>query len=226
MSDKEQEDSDDVSSTDNAYVNQITLNFLISKSQLHKLNKLKQKDVSLEPTYDKDRIHNLFNQLLNNDKPNDLLEDVKDCFDAFIEKSIYYLEIHDKNESIQKERRNDEECNQIIDQDEDKDEYEDQDEDQYQDEDQDNNSNSNSNSNDHDDDDEPDEKPLEEYFEEPIKNITAKYPKKSVSNGVEDIHKLPLDWFNTTRQNYKKNQILPRKKEIIIENSSSKKIIL
>ena len=35
-----------------------------------------------------------------------------------------------------------------------------------------------------------------------------KYSKKhNVSNGVEDIHKLPLDWFNATRQNYKQNQI-------------------
>jgi hypothetical protein len=45
-----------------------------------------------------------------------------------------------------------------------------------------------------------------------------------MSNGVEDIHKLPLDWFNTTRQNYKQNQIIPRKKEIIFDNLSSKKI--
>lgn len=210
MSDKEDSnndgsDNDEHFDNDNAYVNQITLNYLISKTQLHKLNKLKQKDDILEPTYDKDRIHNLFNQLLNNDKPDDLLEDVKECFDAFIEKSIYYLEIHDKNEIIQKERNDqcveeiqinddinyDDECNK-----------------------------------DEDEEDEEDQKPLEEYFEEPVKKIYSKYPKKSVSNGVEDIHKLPLDWFNTTRQNYKKNQIIPRKKEIIIENSTTKKIVL
>ena len=35
----------------------------------------------------------------------------------------------------------------------------------------------------------------------------------------EDLHKLPLDWFNTTRQNYKINQIIPRKKELIIDNT-------
>jgi hypothetical protein len=111
---------------DNAYVNELTLNFLISKNQLHKLNKLKQKDVVSEPTYDKDRIHDLFKQLLNNNKPDDLLEDVKVCFDAFIEKSIYYLEIHDKNENIQNERI-DESNEDVVELAEDEDEYEDED---------------------------------------------------------------------------------------------------
>ena len=55
-----------------------------------------------------------------------------------------------------------------------------------------------------------------------VKKLNTNYSKKTVSNGVEDIHKLPLDWFNSTRQNYKINQIIPRKKEIIIDNSSSK----
>ena len=93
----------------NDYVNQLTLNFLISKTQLNKLNKLKQKEFDLKPMYDKDRITNLFNKLLNNNKPDDLLEDVQTCFDAFIEKSIYYLEIHDKNADIQNERNDFEE---------------------------------------------------------------------------------------------------------------------
>jgi len=180
---------------DNTYINEITLNFLISKSQLHKLNKLKQKDLVLEPTYDKNRIHQLFKQLLNNNKPDDLLEDVKTCFDAFVEKSVYYLEIHDKNENIQNER-----TGKLVE------------------------------SNNDDINDE-----FEDYFEEPVldvepvldavepvKKLNTKYSKKTVSNGVEDIHKLPLDWFNATRQNYKINQIIPRKKEIIIDNSSSK----
>jgi hypothetical protein len=193
---------------DNAYVNQLTLNFLISKTQLHKLNKLKQKELVSEPTYDKDRIYKLFNQLLNNNKPDDLLEDVKVCFDAFVEKSIYYLEIHDKNKNIQNER-----TEQLVKEDLDdaiKDDINYDDE--YEDED--------------DKEDDGEDEDGEEYFEEPVfvKKINAKYSKKTVSNGVEDIHKLPLDWFNTTRQNYKINQIIPRKKEIIIDNSSSKKL--
>ena len=182
---------------DNAYVNQLTLNFLISKSQLHKLNKLKQKDLVSEPTYDKDRIHKLFNQLLNNRKPDDLLEDVKVCFDAFIEKSIYYLEIHDKNEIIQNERSG--HTNDI------KEDINYEEEEDLQDE------------------EEDVQDDIVADAVEPVKTLNAKYSKKNVSNGVEDIHKLPLDWFNTTRQNYKINQIIPRKKEIIIDNSSSKK---
>ena len=206
---------------DNAYVNQLTLNFLISKTQLHKLNKLKQKDLVSEPTYDKDRIHKLFNQLLNNRKPDDLLEDVKVCFDAFIEKSVYYLEIHDKNEHIQNERTGDtNDIKEDINYDDEEDlQDEEEEEEDLQDEEED--------LQDEEEDLQDDVEDLQDDVVadavEPVKTLNAKYSKKNVSNGVEDIHKLPLDWFNTTRQNYKINQIIPRKKEIIIDNSSSKK---
>jgi len=225
---------------DNAYVNQLTLNFLISKTQLNKLNKLKQKDAVSEPTYDKDRIYKLFNQLLNNDKPDDLLEDVKVCFDAFVEKSIYYLEIHDKNESIQNERigevADEDVLAKAVEEDINYDkEYDDDDEDDFNDEDDDVEDDFNDN-----EDDDVEAHAVEAHAVvahaveahavvahavEPVivKKINTKYSKKNISNGVDDIHKLPLDWFNTTRQNYKQNQIIPRKKEIIIDNSSSKK---
>ena len=188
---------------ENAFINEITLNFLISKNQLQKLNKMKQKETIPEHNYDKDRITELFNKLLNNDKPDDLLEDVKICFDAFIEKSIYYLEIHDKNINIQNER------NEQINDEEEEDDNDDEEEDD----------------NDDEEDAEEDLTTNDEYFEEPIVKVTAKNSnnKATKSQGVEDIHKLPLDWFNTTRQNYKINQIIPRKKEIIIDNSSLKK---
>jgi hypothetical protein len=212
---------------DNAYVNQLTLNFLISKTQLNKLNKLKQKDAVSEPTYDKDRIYKLFNQLLNNDKPYDLLEDVKVCFDAFVEKSIYYLEIHDKNESIQNERiwevADEDVLAKAVEEDINYDkEYDDDDDDDEDDDVEDD-------FNDNEDDDVVAHAVVAHavvaHAVEPVivKKINTKYSKKNISNGVDDIHKLPLDWFNTTRQNYKQNQIIPRKKEIIIDNSSSKK---
>jgi hypothetical protein len=200
MSDKDKEKSDE----DNAYVNQLTLNFLISKNQLQKLNKLKQKEEILELEYDKKRIYKLFNQLLNNDRPDDLLEDVKVCFDAFIEKSVYYLETHDKNEIIQNER------NEHI-----------QDDINYDDDDE-----------DYDEEDIQDdvvfneEEDIQDFEEEEIAVVkpNIKYSKKNkASNGVEDIHKLPVDWFNSTRQNYKINQIIPRKKEIVIDNTVIKK---
>jgi len=192
-----------MSDEDNAYVNEITLNFLISKNQLQKLNKLKQKEEVLEPEYDKKKMCHLFNQLLNNDKPDDLLEDVKTCFDAFIEKSIYYLEMHDKNEIIKNERSTNISEEDIQD-------FEEEEEDDEDDE----------------DEDEEDTQDFEEEFikKEVVKPYT-KYSKKiNVSNGVEDIHKLPVDWFNSARQNYKINQIIPRKKEIVIDNIVIKKI--
>lgn len=196
MSDKEMSNIED-----NAYINQLTLNFLISKNQLQKLNKLKQKEEILEQEYDKKRIYELFNQLLNNDKPDDLLEDVKTCFDAFVEKSTYYLEIHDKNETIQNERN-------INDIEDIKDDIDFEDEEDI-----------------NDDIDFEDIKNDIEDEEEVIKPYVKYSKKKTASNGVEDIHKLPVDWFNSARQNYKINQIIPRKKEIVIDSTFVKKKI-
>jgi hypothetical protein len=206
MSDKEMSDKE-MSDKDNAYVNQITLNFLISKNQLQKLNKLKLKEEVLEPEYDKKRIFTLFNQLANNERPDDLLEDVKTCFDAFIEKSIYYLEMHDKNEIIQNEL-----TTSVSDEEDIKNDIDFEEEEDIK-----------------DDIDFEEEEDIKEDidFEEEEKEVVKPYikysKKKSVSNGVEDIHKLPVDWFNSARQNYKINQIIPRKKEIVIDNTVIKK---
>ena len=207
VKDTENDENDEDSNNhceDNAYVNQLTLNFLISKNQLQKLNKLKQKEEVLEPEYDKKRIYELFKQLINNDKPDDLLEDVKTCFDAFIEKSIYYLEMHDKNEIIQNERTTN-----ISDEDDIKNDIDFDDEEDI---------------NDEEDEYKDDEDINEDEDEYKVIKPYVKYSKKkSASNGVEDIHKLPMDWFNSARQNYKVNQIIPRKKEIVIDNTFIKK---
>ena len=58
----------------------------------------------------------------------------------------------------------------------------------------------------------------EEEEEEDIVKVNKKSRQKglSTSNGVDDIHKLPVDWFHNVRQNYKLTQILPRKKELFI----------
>lgn len=203
---------DDLDSND--FVNQVTLNLLINKTQLQKLNKMRQNEDSLKNNviYNRDKISDLFNELLNNNQPDDLLEDVKASFNNFIEKSIYYLEIHDKNVNIQKERdentntlafiKDELEVDELNNDDIDKiDEFEDV------------------------EDVEDVEFENEEYFEDPQKSVikaNKKYSKHSfVKDGVDDIQKLPLDWFNTTRQAYKKNQIIPRKKEIVINNTSS-----
>ena len=133
----------------NDYVNQVTLNLLISKAQLQKLNKKMNKETKDETqSYDKVRILELFTKIMNNERPDDLLEDVKMCFDAFIEKCIYYIDVHDKNMIIDQER------NQV---------------------------------------EEVEEGEVEEEEEEEV---------------VEKVN-----WFT---QNYKINQVFPRKKETII----------
>jgi hypothetical protein len=193
---------------ENEYVNQLTLSFLISKNQLQKLNKLKQKQHE-EPIYNKERVNDLFTQLLNNERPDDLLEDVKTCFDAFIEKSIYYLEIHDKNLLIQSSRCKEQvEVEDDLDKDDDELEYENEDKDDDENEDKDDDENE-----DKDDENEDKDDENEKVLEEPI----ACAKKHNKSKGVDDIQKLPLGWFDSTRQKYKINQILPRKKEISIK---------
>ena len=83
------------------FVNQLTLNFLISKNQLQKLNK-KVKENSDEikiqeiQKYRK-RITTLVNNLLDYQPPDDLLFEVKLAFDTFVDKSIYYFKAHDNS---------------------------------------------------------------------------------------------------------------------------------
>ena len=126
---------------------------------------------------------------------------------GLLKKCIYYLEIHDKNVNIQEER------NEIIEEDPDDEDPDDEDPEDHDDEDPD----------DEDPDDDLGDEVKECYNynesieEEPAIRVNKKYFKKHfVSGGVEDIQKLPLDWFKSTRQAYKTNQIISRKKEIVI----------
>lgn len=77
------------------FVNQLTLNFLINKQQLQKLNQQNKKNAEQsnldELNAYKIRIKQLFSDLLDNNPPDDLLYYVKTTFDAFVEKSMYYL---------------------------------------------------------------------------------------------------------------------------------------
>jgi len=91
-------------------VNQLTLNFLISKNQLQKLNK-KVKDNSdqikvKEIQKYRKRIIALFNNLLDCQPPDDLLFEVKLACDSFIDKSIYYFKAHDNSIQLENERLN------------------------------------------------------------------------------------------------------------------------
>ena len=180
------------------YVNQLTLNFLISKSQLEKLNKKRNNDkqtgLQLDKTKFKEPVLELFNRLFADDVPTDLLHDVRDSFDLFITKSIYYLKIREQDFKEDFKEAEEDDLEEAEEEDLEEDLEEDSEEDLEED--------------------------LEE--EEPvITKVYKKQPNKTkITPGAESIQKLPLDWFNNTRQNYKMTQILPRKKEIIINSES------
>jgi hypothetical protein len=210
-------------------VNQLTLNFLISKNQLQKLNKkvkensdqIKVKEIQ---KYRK-RIITLFHNLLDSQPPDDLLFEVKLACDTFIDKSIYYFKAHDNSTQLENERLNTDIIHDDIDfekEDNDKDpegtkeekeDFEERDEEGYEDDEA---------------DDEEDKQGDGEGYEEAQKStynnnniiVKNKYTKPSHSIGVDDIQKLPLNWFQNVRQNYKQNNIIPRKKEVTISEEA------
>jgi hypothetical protein len=190
-------------------VNQITLNCLISKNQLQKLNKKLNENTENNRKSNKDiyedRIKTLFYDLLKDRKPDDLLEDVKTGFDFFLDKCIYYFKAVDNNEILEKERNNTlYDCDIINDDIDFEKEEKDIERGNYK-------------------ENEDEEEEEEEDEEEKINStfVKPKYLNKSnISKGVENIQQLPLNWFQNIRQNYKKNKIIPRKKEIIIDENS------
>ena len=207
------------------YVNQLTLNFLISKTQLAKLNKKMEEDTKNSLQTDKqifrEDIVDLFHKLLNNNIPSDLLHDVKDSFDHFIDKSIYYIKVHNDNNPVKQAQDADVASLEVDDDDDDDDdEFEvaslEVDDDELD-------------ADDNDDDvaeleDELDDEVAEldevtslDDVSREIISVRKKTNKQNMkTNGVEDIQKLPLDWFQSVRQGYKMTQILPRKKELVI----------
>lgn len=86
-------------------VNQLTLNFLISKKQLQKLNKqYKADNKNKELSNYKERLVQLFEDLLVHNPPDDLMCNVTSSFEMFVEKAIYYFKIHDDNIKLENER--------------------------------------------------------------------------------------------------------------------------
>lgn len=188
------------------YVNQLTLNFLISKTQLDKLNKKrhsdKQQTMKTEREIFREEIYTLFDDLFHENVPTDLLNDVKDAYEHFITKSIYYFKVRKNNKEeevdtdIKDDINYDKEYN-YCDNDNDDNEGEEEEDEVLKEE-------------------EEDLKEGEDDLKEYQTNMVyKKHPNKyKLTEGSEDIHKLPLDWFKTTRKNYTMSQILPRKKEI------------
>lgn len=235
-------------------VNQLTLNFLISKHQLQKLNKKVKETSDQTKTREikeyNERIKILFDSLLVNNPPDDLLCDVKNSFDTFIDKSIYYFKAHDNTIALENERNNDvihddidyekEEreiekgnytettANYYEDEDDDEEYDEEDDEDAEEEDDDDSNSSEEANDGSYESEVNQTNNKISKIVNHNPIIVERKYHKKNNSNGVDDIQKLPLNWFENVRQTYKSNQIIPRKKEPIanaISFTDSKKKI-
>jgi len=229
-------------------VNQLTLNFLISKNQLQKLNK-KVKDNSdqikvKEIQKYRKRIIALFNNLLDCQPPDDLLFEVKLACDSFIDKSIYYFKAHDNSIQLENERLNEDIIHDDIDfekEDNDKEPkctkeeesgYEEEEEEEeagYEEEEEEEEEEGYEEDDEEEDDEEKkqdEEKKCEEKSTYNNNNVivTNKYTNSSHSIGVDDIQKLPLNWFQNVRQNYKQNHIIPRKKEVTISEQAFKDV--
>jgi|688.fasta_scaffold232261_2 hypothetical protein len=230
------------------FVNQLTLNFLISKHQLQKLNKKVKENADTSRKTDKElygqRITKLFNDLLVNEPPDTLLQDVQIGFDLFMDKCIYYLKAVDNNDLFEKARTDDYPSDNIIHDDIDYEKegnsiergnYKEEDlkwgvrgfpvKEEEEEED----------GSEEDDSEEEEEdggvlnpvvkEELNEGAQNPVEYggirglpvVKHKLYKKNTSVGVDDIQKLPLDWFQNVKENYKKNQIIPRKKYITFE---------
>jgi len=199
-------------------VNQITLNYLISKTQLQKLNnKIKQKEqetMKSDKEIYKEQINDLFNKCLNDEFPNDLLQDVRNSFTYFIEKSVYYLKLKEN-------RSNEDKSMKDISEAEDKDEEASlEDDESLEDEDLEEDLEDEENLEDEDKDAEESlEETVASLEDESLKKpqrVYKKTTKPSHSEGVDDINKLPLDWFTKVKyQNLKQNQNLEEKKNII-----------
>jgi hypothetical protein len=202
-------------------VNQITLNYLISSQQLNKLNKkIKQKEedkLKSDKEIYKDQISELFTKCLNDEFPNDILQEVKHSFAYFVEKSIYYLKL--KADNLAENKECSAECSANAQEEESIDEDDDEDEE------------------DEDDDEEEEEEGYGEEEaqaiesseeEESREQIAEKRPQKVFkkaskpihSEGVDNIQNLPLDWFTKVRCNYKQNKIISGKKDDMLNSSN------
>jgi len=213
-------------------VNQLTLNFLISKNQLQRLNKRLKDDTDEHRKTDKEiygnRIKELFSDLLVNKIPSDLLIDVKTSFDCFIDKCAYYFKVHDNNEILEQERNSNVEIHDDIDFEKQEraielGNYKEKEKEKHcseSDSGSDSGSESTSNSGDDDNID-----PIDNFVSNDTQTqqhaiaeqsaiiVQPRYKKKQ---RVPETQRLPLDWFQSVRQNYKQNHIIPRTKDVII----------
>lgn len=87
------------------FVNQITLDCLLNKQMYNnQIRSKKAKQINNEERkFYRKRIFNLFKEIINGNKPDDLSPDVKYAYDNFIKTSIQYFKTVDNNDIIQSE---------------------------------------------------------------------------------------------------------------------------
>jgi len=87
------------------FVNQVTLNCLLNKQMFSKhVRSEKSKQLNKEDIkFYRKRIFNLFKEIISSNPPKDLLPDVKYAYDTFLNSTIHYFKIIDKNDIIQSE---------------------------------------------------------------------------------------------------------------------------
>ena len=89
----------------NSYINQITLDCLLNREMMGK-HVMKQTEKQIkkdEVEFYRNRISNLFKELINNNCPEDISPDVKYAYDTFIKATIHYFKIADNNDLLQEE---------------------------------------------------------------------------------------------------------------------------
>jgi len=226
-------------------VNQITLNFLISKQQLQKLNKkIKQKEedkMKTDMEIYKDQVVDLFFKMINDELPDDLLEDVKHSYTYFVDKSIYYLKMKESSntEFIEADKEDDDATVASSSETEEEDDAtvasssETEEDDatvassSETEEDEDATVASSSETEEDDEDTKLSNTNKGSIFETQIEpKMETRYKKfaNTKSKGVDDIQHLPLDWFSKVRQTYKQNQIIPRHKDK--KNDNEKDVVI
>jgi hypothetical protein len=209
------------------FVNQLTLNCLISKTQLQKLNRhLKENTETIKKTNKEiygDRVKKLFEDLLVDRPIDNVLQEVNIAFDYFFDKCVYYFKAIDNNECLEKDRieNNEDIIKDDIDyereerdiangnyreqdgEEEEEEGYgEEQEEEEQEEEEQ-------------EEREQIVKKTIDDRFKLQSTLIVRKKTNKKTCNstGVEDIQKLPLDWFQSVKQNNKQHKIIPRQKE-------------
>ena len=207
-------------------VNQLTLNFLISKTQLNRLNKRmkdskEESDKLNDKYFYRTRIETLFQGLFNGEKPHDLLQDVETGFNFFIEKAVYYFKVHDKNLDLEKERQSN---NSESEQSEQSNNLNEDTEDYYNDDKPDYFSEENSDVGNETEDEESKEiinnqfnlinsiKTQTNTNTNSINNVNRLKKNTIISEGVDNIDDLNYNWFESAKRNVKKHNIIPRTK--------------